>query len=112
MKWVILVYLSIHANIGLPPDDMRYKRIELPARNFEECIDISQQINDIVKGYRSNVGVVRSLYWVYNNMLEDIKAECIYGEPMAPSTKWENNNPWLWKNLVEDNFLTPEPPPQ
>ena len=48
MKWVILVYLSIHANIGLPPDDMRYKRIELPARDFQECIDISQQINDIV----------------------------------------------------------------
>ena len=96
MKWVILVYLSIHANIGLPPDDMRYKRIELPARNFEECIDISQQINDIVKGHRSNVGVVRSLYWVYNNMLEDIKAECVFAKPMAPLPKWSGNNPWLW----------------
>ena len=82
MKWIILVYISIHSNIGLPPDDMRYKRIELPMSDFEECIDISQQINDITQGHRSDAPIVRSFYWVYNNMLEDIKAECVL--PIQP----------------------------
>ena len=112
MEWVILVYLTIHTNL-IPPNEMRYRRLDFPAIDFSECIDITDQINDIVnRGRESTVPYVRSFYWAHNNMLEDIKAECIYGEPMAPSTKWENNNPWLWKNLVEDNFLTPEPPPQ
>ena len=113
MKWVILVYLSINTNMGLPVDDVIHRRFEVPAKDFSECIDISEQINDLVnRGRTSEDQVVRSFYWVYHNMLEDIKAECVYGEPMAPSTKWENNYPWLWRNLVEDKFLTPEPPPQ
>jgi len=113
MKWIILVYLSIHTSIGLPPDDMRYKRIDIPAKDFSECIDITEQINDIVnRGQHSTAPYVRSFYWVHHNMLEDIKAECVYGEPLAPSAKWTDNEPWLWRNLVEDRFLTPEPPPQ
>ena len=113
MKWIILVYLSIHTNVGLPPDDMKYRRIEFPATDFSECIDITEQINDIVnRGQTSPVPYVRSFYWVHKNMLEDIKAECIYGKPLSASDKWEDNDPWLWRNLVEDRFLTPQPPPE
>ena len=113
MEWVILVYLTINTNIGLPIDDVRHRRFDFPATDFSECRDITEQINDLVnKGRESEDQVVRSFYWVYHNMLEDIQATCVYGEPLSPSTKWENNDPWLWRNLVEDNFLTPEPPPQ
>ncbi len=114
MKWVILVYLTINTNIGLPPDDLRHsKRYEFPAIDFSECIDISEQINDIVnRGQTSPVPYVRSFYWVHKNMLEDIKAECVYGKPLSASDKWEDNDPWLWRNLVEDRFLTPQPPPE
>ena len=101
MKWIILVYISIHSNIGLPPDDMRYNRIELPMSDFEECIDISQQINDITQGHRSNTPIVRSFYWVYNNMLEDLKAECVFANPTAPLPKWTDNNPWLWNKIPQ-----------
>ena len=112
MEWVILVYLTIHTNL-IPPNEMRYRRLDFPAIDFSECIDITDQINDIVnRGRESTVPYVRSFYWVHNNMLEDIKAECIYGEPMAPSVKWEHNDPWLWRNLVEDKFLTPQSPPE
>ena len=90
MKWVILVYLSINTNIGLPVDDVRHRRFEFPAKDFSECIDISEQINDLVhRGRESEVPSVRSFYWVYKNVLENIEASCVYGEPMAPSVKWE-----------------------
>ena len=75
MKWVILVYLSININIGLPVDDVRHRRFDFPATDFSECIDITEHINDIVnRGRESKVPYVRSFYWVYNNMLEDIRA--------------------------------------
>ena len=31
---------------------------------------------------------VRSFYWIYNNMLDEIKAECVYADPTAPYPKW------------------------
>ncbi len=112
MEWVILVYLTIHTNLG-PPDEIRYRRLDFPAINFSECIDITDQINDIVnRGRTSPVPYVRSFYWVHHNMLDEIKAECVYGTPAEPTAKWEHNNPWLWRNLIEDKFLTPEPPPK
>lgn len=101
MKWIILIYIVLHSNIGLSPDDTTIKRIEIPAKDFEECIDVAQQLNDITKGHRSNTAIVRSFYWVYNNMLEDIRAECVYANPTAPLPKWAHNNPWLWNKEVE-----------
>ena len=99
MKWIILVYLSVYTNIGLPPNDMKHRRIEIPAADFNECMDISQQINDITEGHRGNAAITRSFYWVYNNMLEDIKAECVFANPLAPLPKWAENTPWLWNKV-------------
>jgi len=99
MKWIILVYLSVYTNIGLPPNDMNHRRIEIPAKDFNECMDISQQINDITKGIRGSAAISRSFYWVYNNMLEDIKAECVFANPLAPLPKWAENTPWLWNKV-------------
>jgi hypothetical protein len=113
MKWFILVYLTIQTNIGLPPDDLRHKRIELPITDFSECMDISDEINDIInRGKTSSVPYVRSFYWAHKNILKEIKAECVFGKPLSPSEKWEENEPWLWRKLDEDHLLTPEPPPQ
>jgi len=46
MKWIILVYLTIAA--GTTEGDISYTRLEHPAKDFQECVDIEQQINDIV----------------------------------------------------------------
>ena len=86
MKWIILVYLAIY--VGGADGDLRYKRLEYPAENFSECIDIASQLNDIVNAHKSDVAYVRSFYWVYNNMLHEIKAECVFADPAAPYPKW------------------------
>ena len=85
MKWVILIYLAMWTNT---PEVIKYTRLEFPASNFQECIDIAQQINDITNAHKSDVPYVRSFYWVYNNMLDEIKAECAYTDPAAPVPEW------------------------
>ncbi len=46
MKWIILVYLTVAA--GTTEGDISYTRLEHPAKDFQECIDIEQQINDLL----------------------------------------------------------------
>lgn len=73
------------------PEVMKYTRLEFPATDFQECIDIADQINDIAnRGHNSDVPYVRSFYWVYNNMLDEIKAECVFAEPTASAPRWLN----------------------
>ena len=89
MKWIILVYLTVAA--GTTEGDISYTRLEHPAKDFQECIDIEQQINDIVhRGRESETKYVRFLYWEYKNILHEIKAECIYADSPAPFLKWFN----------------------
>ena len=86
MKWIILVYLTIAA--GTTEGDIRYTRLEHPTKDFQECIDIEQQINDLVhRGRESETKYVRFLYWEYKNMLHEIKAECIYADSPLPYSK-------------------------
>ena len=85
MKWVILIYLAMWTNT---PEVMKYTRLEFPASDFQECQSIARQINDIETAYNSKTAYVRSFYWVYNNMLDEIKAECVYANPIAPPPKW------------------------
>jgi hypothetical protein len=88
VKWVILIYLAMWTNT---PEVMKYTRLEFPATDFQECIDIADQINDIAnRGHNSDVPYVRSFYWVYNNMLDEIKAECVFAEPPASAPRWLN----------------------
>ena len=94
MKWVILIYLAMWTNT---PEVMKYTVLEFPASDFQECQSIARQINDIKTAYNSKTAYVRSFYWVYNNMLDEIKAECVFADPPAPVPKWleeiENNLP-------------------
>ena len=85
MKWVILVYLAMWTNT---PEVMKYTVLEFPAYDYYDCIDIAEEINDIETAYKSKTAYVRSFYWVYNNMLDEIKAECVYADPIAPESKW------------------------
>ena len=88
MKWVILIYLTMWTST---PDVKKYTRLEFPANDFHECIDIASQINDITnKGHNSDVPYVRSFYWVYINMLDEIKAECVFAKPSAAAPRWLN----------------------
>jgi hypothetical protein len=79
------------------PEVMKYTVLEFPASDFQECQSIARQINDIKTAYNSKTAYVRSFYWVYNNMLDEIKAECVFADPPAPVPKWlekiENNLP-------------------
>jgi hypothetical protein len=85
MKWVIIIYLAIWTNT---PDAVKHTRLEFPATDFQECIDIAEQINDIAnRGHNSDVSLPR-VSWVYNNMLDEIKAECVFEEPPPPASKW------------------------
>ena len=91
MKWVILIYLAMWTNT---PEVMKYTRLEFPAKDFQECQSIARQINDIETAYSSETAYVRSFHWVYSNMLDEIKAECVYADPPAPVPKWlENEKP-------------------
>ena len=85
MKWVILIYLAMWTNT---PEVMKYTRLEFPAHDYYDCVDVAEEINDIENAYKSETAYVRSFYWVYNNMLDDIKAECVYAEPIATPPKW------------------------
>ena len=99
MKWIILVYLAIY--VGGADGKLRQKRLEYPAADFQECIDIASQLNDIANAYKSNVAYVRSFYWVYNNMLHEIKAECVFVNPAEPLPKWHTDFP---KHGSRDNL--------
>ena len=88
MKWVILIYFAMWTSTT---DELKYTRLEFPASDFNECIDIAEQINDITnRGHDSDVPYVRSFYCVYNNMLDEIKAECVFADPPAPAPRWLN----------------------
>jgi len=89
MKWIVLVYLTVA--VGTTEGNISYTRLEHLTKDFQECIDIEQQINDIIhRGRESKTKYVRSLYWEYNNILEDIKAECIYADSPVPFPNWFN----------------------
>jgi hypothetical protein len=85
MNWVILVYLAMWTT---GPQVMKSTMLEFPAEDYYECREIANEINDIENAYKSKTSYVRSFYWVYNNMLDDIKAECVYADPKAPMPKW------------------------
>ena len=85
MKWVILIYLAMWTNT---PEVMKYTVLEFPAHDYYDCIDIAEEINDIETAYNSKTAYVRSFYWVYNNMLDEIKAECVYANPIVTEPKW------------------------
>lgn len=102
MKWVILVYFAMFA--GTSADDLRYKRLEFPAKDYWECVKIATEINDIKNAYKSSTPYVRSFYWVYNNMLHKIRAECVYADPKAPLPKWADKfvGPAWYKKQLND----------
>ena len=104
MKWVILIYLAMWTNT---PEVMKYTRLEFPASDFQECQSIARQINDIETAYNSETAYVRSFYWVYNNMLDDIKAECVFANPPAPVPKWLENKKRDW-SIPPDPSIIPE----
>ena len=85
MNWVILGYLAIWTT---GPQVMKYTMLEFSAKDYYECREIANEINDIKNAYKSKTSYVRSFYWVYNNMLDDIKAKCVYADPKAPMPKW------------------------
>ena len=85
MKWVVLIYLMI---IGVN-EEPKYTRLEYPVIDWQECLEIEQQLNDIInRGHHSEIPFVRSMYWVYNNMLKEIRAECVHADPPVPVPKW------------------------
>ena len=85
MKWIVLVYLVIIGNTGEP----KYTRLEYPVMDWQECIEVEQQLNDIInEGHNSRIPYVRSMYWVYNNMLKEIQAECVHADPPITVPKW------------------------
>ena len=100
MKWVILIYLAMWTNT---PEVMKYTVLEFPASDFQECQSIARQINDIKTAYNSKTAYVRSFYWVYNNMLDEIKAECVFANPPAPVPKWLEDKKRDWS-------IQPDPP--
>ena len=104
MKWVILIYLAMWTNT---PEVMKYTVLEFPAHDYYDCIDIAEEINDIETAYKSKTAYVRSFYWVYNNMLDEIKAECVYANPVAPVPKWLENKKRDW-NKPPDPPMIPE----
>ena len=68
MKWIILVYLTVAA--GTTEGDISYTRLEHPVEDFQECIDIEQQINNLLhRGRESETKYVRSLYWEYKKYI-------------------------------------------
>ena len=86
MKWIVLVYLTVVA--GTTEGDISYTRLEHPAKDFQECIDIEQQINNLLyRGRESETKYVRFLYWEYKNMLHEIKAECVFANFPLPYSK-------------------------
>ena len=89
MRWVILVYISMF----VPTHEvMNYNSYELSTKNYEECVDIARQLNDIQNAYKSNDPYVRSFYWTYNNIAHELKAECVYANPPASWPKWFNQS--------------------
>ena len=102
MKWIILVYLAIY--VGGADEDLRYKRLEFPAKDFQECIDITSQLNDITNAYKSNEAYVRSFYWVYNNMLHEIRAKCVFVDPTDPLPEWHTGFPGRHYTDSRDNL--------
>ena len=104
MKWVILIYLAMWTNT---PEVMKYTVLEFPAHDYYDCVDVAEEINDIETAYNSETAYVRSFYWVYNNMLDEIKAECVYANPVAPVPKWLENKKRDW-NKPPDPPMIPE----
>ena len=87
MKWVVLVYIAMFASAS---DDIRYTRLEFPAKDAWFCMQMARELNDIENAYKSNIPYVRSFYWVFNNLAHKIKAECVYADPPAPAPEWFN----------------------
>ena len=99
MNWVILVYLAIWTT---GPQVMKYTMLEFSAKDYYECREIANEINDIENAYKSKTSYVRSFYWVYNNMLDDIKAECVFANPPAPKPKWADlKKEWGVPDIIE-----------
>ena len=88
MKWVVLIYLAIFVN---STDELRYSRLEFPAHDYFDCVDITEEINEIGTAYNSDIPYVRNFFLVYSNLVHKIKAECVYANPEAPLPKWADD---------------------
>jgi hypothetical protein len=99
VKWVIIVYMAMFTQ---GPEVMKYTVLEFPAPYFAECQRIAAEINQIETAHKSKTPYVRSFYWVYNNMLDDIKAECVFANPPAPKPKWADiKKEWGVPDIIE-----------
>ena len=99
MKWVILVYMAMFVQ---GPEVMKYTVLEFPATDWVECKRIATEINHIETAYKSKTPYVRSFHWVYNNMLDDIKAECVYANPPVLKPKWADlKKEWGVPDIIE-----------
>jgi hypothetical protein len=84
------------------PEVMKYTVLEFPAQDWVECRSIAAEINQIETAHKSKTPYVRSFYWVYNNMLDDIKAECVFANPPAPKPKWADiKKEWGVPDIIE-----------
>lgn len=84
------------------PEVMKYTVLEFPAIDWVECKSIAAEINQIETAHKSKTPYVRSFYWVYNNMLDDIKAECVFANPPAPKPKWADiKKEWGVPDIIE-----------
>ena len=84
------------------PEVMKYTVLEFPAIDWVECRSIAAEINQIETAYKSKTPYVRSFYWVYNNMLDDIKAECVYANPPVPKPKCADlKKEWGVPDIIE-----------
>ena len=99
MKWVILVYMAMFTQ---GPEVMKYTVLEFPATDWVECRSIAAEINQIETAHKSKTAYVRSFYWVYNNMLDDIKAECVHANPPVSKPKWADlKKEWGVPDIIE-----------
>ena len=101
MKWVVLIYLMIIGVNGEP----KYTRLEYPVIDWQECLEIEQQLNDIInRGHDSEIPFERSMYWVYNNMLHEIRAKCVFVDPTDPLPEWHTGFPGRHYTDSRDNL--------
>mgnify|MGYP003313786128 CR=1 FL=1 len=88
--------VGIHLGIAILIDCKHWKRMTQSA------------LNDIVnKGHDSEIPYVRSMYWVYNNMLKEIRAECVHADPPVTVPKWMKKKR-DWSIPPDDPMIPPE----
>lgn len=88
MKWIVLVYLAMFTDpSNLNESDL--VRLEFQSSGYDDCQNITSEINDIKNARLSKTPFVRSFYQVYDDkLLNEIKAECIYASSDEALPKW------------------------